>query len=88
VFRPTLLGLPVRAITLSRLASPRSSGPGWHEAGAPSVLLEIPWAEHAFDALPNVLSHRLRCITPSAFLACAPVGDLSTAAKRLDTDRE
>jgi len=40
-------------------------------AGASSVLLEIPWAEHAFDALPNGLAARLSVARTERFLAHA-----------------
>ncbi len=38
-------------------------------AGAMSVLLEIPWAEHAFDAVPNGLSGQLALYYTERFLA-------------------
>jgi acetyl esterase/lipase len=41
------------------------------DAGAPSVLLEIPWAEHAFDALPNGLSGQIALYYTERFLAWA-----------------
>jgi acetyl esterase/lipase len=37
-------------------------------AGAASVLLEIPWAEHAFDALPSGLSGQLSLFYTERFL--------------------
>lgn len=40
-------------------------------AGATSVLLEIPWAEHAFDALPAGLSGQLSLYYAERFLAWA-----------------
>jgi acetyl esterase/lipase len=40
-------------------------------AGATSVLLEIPWAEHAFDALPGGLSGQLSLYYTERFLAWA-----------------
>lgn len=40
-------------------------------AGAVSVLLEIPWAEHAFDALPNGLSGQIALYYTERFLAWA-----------------
>ena len=40
-------------------------------AGASSVLLEIPWAEHAFDALPGGLSGQLSLFYTERFLAQA-----------------
>jgi acetyl esterase/lipase len=40
-------------------------------AGAPSVLLEIPWAEHAFDVLPNGLSGQISLFYTERFLAWA-----------------
>jgi acetyl esterase/lipase len=41
------------------------------EAGARSVLLEIPWAEHAFDAVPNGLSGQIALYYTERFLAWA-----------------
>jgi acetyl esterase/lipase len=38
-------------------------------AGATSVLLEIPWAEHAFDAVPHGLSGQLALYYTERFLA-------------------
>jgi acetyl esterase/lipase len=38
-------------------------------AGAPSVLLEMPWAEHAFDALPDGLSAQVALFYTERFLA-------------------
>jgi acetyl esterase/lipase len=40
-------------------------------AGATSVLLEFPWAEHAFDALPNGLSGQIALYYTERFLAWA-----------------
>jgi acetyl esterase/lipase len=40
-------------------------------AGAVSVLLEIPWAEHAFDVLPNGLGGQLSLYYVERFLAWA-----------------
>ncbi len=40
-------------------------------AGATSVLLEIPWAEHAFDAVPRGLSGQLSLYYTERFLAWA-----------------
>ncbi len=40
-------------------------------AGASSVLLEIPWAEHAFDALPSGLAGQLLLAYTERFLADA-----------------
>jgi acetyl esterase/lipase len=40
-------------------------------SGATSVLLEIPWAEHAFDAIPNGLSGQLSLYYTERFLAWA-----------------
>ncbi|MBI3264608.1 MAG: alpha/beta hydrolase [Acidobacteria bacterium] len=40
-------------------------------AGATSVLLEIPWAEHAFDAIPNGPSGQLSLYYTEQFLAWA-----------------
>jgi acetyl esterase/lipase len=42
-----------------------------HDAGATSVLLEVPWAEHAFDALPNGLSGQIALYYTERFLAWA-----------------
>jgi len=41
------------------------------EAGARSVYLEIPWAEHAFDELPGGLSGQLSLYYTERFLAAA-----------------
>ena len=41
------------------------------DAGGTSVLLEIPWAEHAFDALPNGLSGQIALYYTERFLAWA-----------------
>jgi acetyl esterase/lipase len=41
------------------------------EKGATSVLLEIPWAEHAFDALPNGLSGQIALYYTERFFAWA-----------------
>ena len=41
------------------------------QAGAVSVLLELPWAEHAFDALPNGLSGQIALYYTERFLAWA-----------------
>jgi len=41
------------------------------EAGGVSVLLEIPWAEHAFDAVPNGLSGQIALYYTERFLAWA-----------------
>jgi acetyl esterase/lipase len=40
-------------------------------AGATSVLLEIPWAEHAFDAIPHGVSGQLSLYYTERFLAWA-----------------
>ncbi len=40
-------------------------------AGARSVLLEIPWAEHAFDAVPNGVSGQIALYYTQRFLAWA-----------------
>ena len=40
-----------------------------HEVGVPAVLLEIPWAEHAFDVLPNGLGARVALFYTEQFLA-------------------
>jgi len=42
-----------------------------HAAGATSVLLTIPWAEHAFDAIPNGLSGQLSLYYTEQFLEWA-----------------
>jgi acetyl esterase/lipase len=42
-----------------------------HEAGARSVLLEIPWAEHAFDIVPNGVSGQIALYYTERFLAWA-----------------
>jgi len=41
------------------------------EAGAASVLLEIPWADHAFDAIPNGLGAQIALYYTERFLAWA-----------------
>ncbi len=41
------------------------------QAGAASVLLELPWAEHAFDVLPNGLSGQISLYYTERFLAWA-----------------
>jgi acetyl esterase/lipase len=41
------------------------------DAGATSVFLEIPWAEHAFDAIPNGTSGQLSLYYTERFLAWA-----------------
>ena len=41
------------------------------QQGAPSVYLEIPWAEHAFDALPGGLSGQIALYYTERFLAWA-----------------
>jgi acetyl esterase/lipase len=41
------------------------------ENGATSVLLEIPWAEHAFDALPSGLSGQIALYYTERFFAWA-----------------
>jgi acetyl esterase/lipase len=43
-----------------------------HEVGVPAVLLEIPWAEHAFDVLPHGLSARVVLSYTERFLAGLP----------------
>jgi acetyl esterase/lipase len=43
-----------------------------HEVGVPAVLLEIPWAEHAFDLLPHGLSARVAFTYTERFLAGLP----------------
>lgn len=42
---------------------------GLKEAGARSMLLEIPWAEHSFDAMPNGLSGQIALYYTERFLA-------------------
>jgi acetyl esterase/lipase len=42
---------------------------GLQAAGARSVLLEIPWAEHAFDMMPNGLSGQIALYYTERFLA-------------------
>jgi len=42
-----------------------------HAAGATSVLLTIPWAEHAFDAIPNGPSGQLSLYYTEQFLEWA-----------------
>ena len=44
------------------------------EVGATSILLEIPWAEHAFDLLPGGLSGQLSLYYTQRFLAAALYG--------------
>lgn len=39
--------------------------------GTPSALLEIPWAEHAFDAVPNGLGAQIALYYTERFLAWA-----------------
>ena len=41
------------------------------QAGTAAVLVEIPWAEHAFDALPNGLSGQIALYYTERFLAWA-----------------
>jgi acetyl esterase/lipase len=41
------------------------------EAGAKSVLLELPWADHAFDLVPNGLSAQIALYYTERFLAWA-----------------
>jgi acetyl esterase/lipase len=43
-----------------------------HEVGVPAVLLEIPWAEHAFDVLPHGLGARVALSYTERFLAGLP----------------
>jgi len=43
-----------------------------HEVGVPAALLEIPWAEHAFDVLPHGLSARVAFTYTERFLAGLP----------------
>jgi len=40
-------------------------------AGATSVLLEVPWADHAFDAIPNGLTGQIALYYTQRFLAWA-----------------
>jgi acetyl esterase/lipase len=40
-------------------------------AGATSVLLEVPWADHAFDAVPNGLTGQIALYYTERFLAWA-----------------
>jgi len=42
------------------------------EIGVPAVLIEIPWAEHAFDLLPHGLSARVAFTYTERFLAGLP----------------
>ena len=42
------------------------------QVGAPVVLLEIPWAEHAFDILPDGLSAQVALFYTERFLAGLP----------------
>jgi acetyl esterase/lipase len=42
------------------------------EAGVPVALLEIPWAEHAFDVLPDGLSAQVSLYYTERFLAGLP----------------
>jgi len=41
------------------------------QAGATSILLEVPWAEHAFDVLPNGLSGQIALYYTERFFAWA-----------------
>ena len=43
-------------------------------AGATSILLELPWAEHAFDLVPNGLSGQLALYYTEEFLAAVCAG--------------
>lgn len=43
--------------------------------GTTSVLLEIPWAEHAFDVIPNGLSGQIALYYVERFLAWALMGN-------------
>jgi acetyl esterase/lipase len=43
-------------------------------AGATSILLELPWAEHAFDLIPNGLSGQLALYYTEEFLAAVCAG--------------
>jgi acetyl esterase/lipase len=40
-------------------------------AGTTSVLLELPWAEHAFDAVPNGMGRRVAMYYTERFIAWA-----------------
>jgi len=44
-----------------------------HDAGVPAVLLEIPWAEHAFDVLSDGLSAQVALFYTERFLAGLPM---------------
>jgi len=41
------------------------------KAGATSVLLELPWAEHAFDSVPNGMGRRIALSYTERFIAWA-----------------
>jgi acetyl esterase/lipase len=41
------------------------------EAGATSVLLELPWSEHSFDAVPNGMGRRIALSYTERFIAWA-----------------
>jgi acetyl esterase/lipase len=41
------------------------------QAGATSVLLELPWSEHAFDAVPNGLGRHIALSYTERFIAWA-----------------
>ena len=41
------------------------------KAGATSVLLELPWSEHAFDAVPNGMGRRISLYYTERFIAWA-----------------
>ena len=67
---PTLLLYGSRDhVVLARFG--RSLHERLRRAGATSVLLELPWAEHAFDALPNGLSGQISLYYTERFLAWA-----------------
>jgi acetyl esterase/lipase len=44
-----------------------------HDVGVPAVLLEIPWAEHAFDVLSDGLSAQVALFYTERFLARLPM---------------
>ena len=43
-----------------------------HEVGVPAVLIEIPWAEHAFDVLSDGVSAQVALFYTERFLAGLP----------------
>jgi acetyl esterase/lipase len=50
--------------------------------GTPSVLLEIPWAEHAFDAVFNGVSNQVALYYTERFLAAVLLGEKSAVASK------